>query len=82
MLQSLRLLLEFYLLLSPYFLFLLTILGERAPLDAADCFLLLHAALFALRDEPAFTANRAQHTAFDHFLAKALKQRVLRFATA
>jgi len=65
----------------PYFLFicleLVTISGERTPFDAADRFLLFHAALFALGDEPAFAANGAQYTTLNYFLAKAFEQGVL-----
>ena len=75
--RSQHLLHEFYLLLSPYFLFLFTVLGERASLDTTDCFLLLHAALFALRDKPAFAANSTQDATLDNFLAKALEQGIL-----
>ena len=50
---------------------------KRTSLDAADRLFLLHPALFALGDEPAFAANSAQNSTFDNFLAKALEQGVL-----
>jgi hypothetical protein len=65
---------------TSFYYFLFTILGEIAPFDSADRFLLLHAALFALGNEPAFAANSAQHSTLDHFLAKALEQGVLGLA--
>jgi hypothetical protein len=74
---------EFYLPLLPYNLFLLVSLavaGERTSFDATDSFLLFHAALLALGNEPAFAADSAQHTALDDLLAKAFEQGVLRFA--
>ncbi len=55
---------------------------QGAPLDAADRLLLIHAALFALGDEPAFVANGTEDTAPDHFLAEALEQGVLGLAAA
>ena len=80
-LPRLPLLLEFYLLPSPYTpLVLLSFFRKISPFDAADCLLLFHAALFALGDEPAFAAHSAQNSAFDDFLAKALEQRILRLA--
>src|SRR5574340_625182 len=56
--------------------------GETATFDAADRLLAFHAALFALGDEPTFTAYGAENTALYDLLPKALEQRVLRFTTA
>src|SRR4030067_1287937 len=60
----------------------LLVILKGATLDAADCLLLCHSALFAFGDEPAFVANSAQNTALDYFFAEALEQRVLRLTVA
>src|SRR6266496_4090720 len=78
---QLHLPLEFYLLPLPYTpLDLFSLFCKRSSFDTTDCFLFFHAALFALGNEPAFATNRTQHSTLDNFLAKALQQRVLRFA--
>ena len=61
---------------------LLDVPRELTAFDAADRLLLLHAALFTLRDKPAFAAHGAQNAALDDFLAKAFEQGILRFAIA
>src|SRR5215216_6759205 len=61
---------------------LFTISSECLSFTTTNCFLLFHAALFALGDEPTFATNSAQHLTLDNFLAKALEQGVLRFTVA
>ena len=69
-----RLLLEFYLLPLPYTpLDLFSLFRERTSFNTTNCFLLFHAALLALGDEPAFAANSTKNATLDYFLAKALE---------
>ena len=58
-------------------LFFLPALLGQAPFPAADGLLALNPAEFAFRNEPAFPAHCAQHTAARHFLPKALHQLLL-----
>jgi hypothetical protein len=53
-----------------------------AALDSADRFFLLHTAQFALADEPAFAAHRAEDAALDNLFAEALEQAILRLIRA
>ncbi len=49
-------------------------LGELAAFDAADGFLLLHSAKFALGNKPALLADGAENTALDNFFTEAFQQ--------
>lgn len=53
-----------------------------AALDAANGFLLFHAALLALGNEPTLAAYSAQNTAFYDLLAESFEQHILRFILA
>src|SRR5262245_46591663 len=56
--------------------------GGRAAFAATNSFLLFHAALFALGNEPTFASNRAQYSALYDLLAKVFEQGVLGFSVA
>ena len=50
-----------------------------AAFQAANCFLLLHPAQFAFRNEPAFASDCGKHTTFDDLFTEPLEKLILRF---
>ena len=61
---------------------LIHITADLPALDAADGLFLLNTAIFAFGNEPAFSADGAQHSTLDDLLAEALQQLLLRFIGA
>ena len=61
------------------FLQLLTDMSKLAAFNAANCLFLFHAAQFAFGNEPAFTADSTEYTAFNDLFTEPLEELVLRF---
>jgi hypothetical protein len=55
------------------------LLIEGLPERTSNSLLFIHASLFALGNEPAFTPHIGEHTTLYHLLAKAFEQGILRF---
>jgi hypothetical protein len=49
------------------------LLTDRLPESSSNSLLIIHTALLALGNEPAFTSHGAEHTTLYHLLAKAFE---------